>query len=179
VSEFSIRRYRREDREAVERVMEAALRDADAYVEDAPALSDGDILAEYVEAGGDFLVGTVGEEESPTSGGGDVVATAAFRPPAEHTAERADAGPRAAELKRMHVHPAYQRRGFATRLLSEVETRAAGAGFEELVLETTAKQDAAAAFYRGHGFELVGEASVPLNEETITLHYYRKPLGER
>ncbi len=167
MSELTIRRYRREDREAVERVMEAALRDAGAYVEDAPALEDGDIVAEYIEAGGDFLVGTLADE---------LVATAAFRPPAEHTAERAGAGAGAAELKRMHVHPDYQRRGFASRMLSEIETRATEAGFDELVLETTDKQGAAAAFYRKHGFELVGEASVTVDAETFDLHYYRMEL---
>jgi ribosomal protein S18 acetylase RimI-like enzyme len=170
VSEFTIRRYRPADRERVLELMEAALRDAGAFVEDAPALHEGNIAETYFESGGDFLVGVVE---------GTVVAAGAFRPPQGHLAEVLDPKAGTAELKRVHVHPDYQRRGYASRILAALEARAPEAGFDALVLETTDRQAAAAAFYAKHGFERVARDSITVEGETFELHFYRKELDGR
>ncbi|WP_210649272.1 GNAT family N-acetyltransferase [Nocardioides sp. SYSU D00065] len=58
-----------------------------------------------------------------------------------------------AEVKRMYVVPAAQRRGIARRMLAHLETTAAEAGIEALVLETGTKQPEAIALYLSAGYE--------------------------
>lgn len=164
----SIRRYRPStDADRVAEVFERALRDAGAYFEPGGAGDHED--AGEGEAHEDE--GTGGDDEGTTGedGGNDrgdpvvrechaegvflvataddrIVGTAGFRP-------RGDDG---AELKRMHVDPSYQRRGVGSRLLETIESRARGAGYETMVLETSSRQTAAHAFYERHGYEEVG-----------------------
>ncbi len=58
-----------------------------------------------------------------------------------------------AEVKRMYVVPAAQRRGVARRMLAHLEATAAQAGIEAIVLETGAKQPEAIALYTSSGYE--------------------------
>ncbi|NPD03890.1 GNAT family N-acetyltransferase [Nocardioides sp. zg-1308] len=58
-----------------------------------------------------------------------------------------------AEVKRMYVVPAAQRRGLARRMLAHLETTAAASGIEALVLETGLKQPEAIALYLSSGYE--------------------------
>jgi GNAT superfamily N-acetyltransferase len=58
-----------------------------------------------------------------------------------------------AEIKRMYVVPAAQRRGLARRMLAHLEATAAGAGIDALVLETGLKQPEAIELYRSSGYE--------------------------
>ena len=60
-----------------------------------------------------------------------------------------------AEIKRMYVVPAAQRRGVARRMLAHLERTAAAAGIEALVLETGLKQPEAIALYTSSGYEPV------------------------
>lgn len=60
-----------------------------------------------------------------------------------------------AEVKRMYVVPAAQRRGFARRMLAHLEATAAAAGVEVLVLETGIEQPEAIALYLSAGYEPV------------------------
>lgn len=62
---------------------------------------------------------------------------------------------RTAEIKRMYVVPAAQRQGHARRMLAHLETTAAAAGIEALVLETGLKQPEAIALYLACGYEPV------------------------
>ena len=57
-----------------------------------------------------------------------------------------------AEIKRMYVRPQFQRRGLARQLLSHLETTAAAAGFERLILETGLEQPEAITLYRDAGY---------------------------
>lgn len=57
-----------------------------------------------------------------------------------------------AELKRMWTHPAHRRRGFARRMLTELETEAAARGYRRIHLTTGWRQPAAAALYRAAGY---------------------------
>lgn len=59
------------------------------------------------------------------------------------------------ELKRMYVAPAWRRRGVSARILDALETEAAEAGAEILVLETGTAQPEAIAFYESRGYALV------------------------
>ncbi|MBC7630953.1 MAG: GNAT family N-acetyltransferase [Flavobacterium sp.] len=58
-----------------------------------------------------------------------------------------------AEIKRMYVRPAYQRRGLARALLDEIEESAARAGMTRLILETGSPQPEAVQMYRAAGYE--------------------------
>lgn len=57
-----------------------------------------------------------------------------------------------AEVKRMYVSPAVQRRGLAAKILAALEQSAAAAGIERLVLNTGAPQVAAIALYEANGY---------------------------
>ncbi|MDR7252157.1 GNAT superfamily N-acetyltransferase [Nocardioides sp. BE266] len=58
-----------------------------------------------------------------------------------------------AEIKRMYVVPAAQRRGLARQMLAHLESTAAGAGIQALVLETGMKQPEAIELYLSSGYE--------------------------
>ncbi|MDN4171630.1 GNAT family N-acetyltransferase [Nocardioides sp. SOB77] len=99
--------------------------------------------AMFVPPTGSFFVGYVGD---------DPVATGAWR----RSGVEALGTVRTAEVKRMYVVPAAQRRGHARRMLAHLEQTAAAAGFEALVLETGLRQPEAMALYESAGY-----ASVP------------------
>lgn len=162
--DLRIRKYRPADRDRVEAVMERALRDAGAYLEGAP---DDEAPIEAACRGGEFLVGTVD---------GEIVATGAFRRPAEPLTEFVDPGESAAELKRMHVHPAYQRRGYGERLLEELQARARRE-YAALVLLTSDRQTAAQQFYEANGFAEVRREPVAAFGEEFAVVVYRKRLA--
>lgn len=58
-----------------------------------------------------------------------------------------------AEIKRMYVRPAFQRRGLARLILVELERTAAAAGITRLILETGPEQPEGIALYRSAGYE--------------------------
>lgn len=58
-----------------------------------------------------------------------------------------------AEVKRMYVVPSAQRRGLARRMLAHLETTAAEAGVEVIVLETGMRQPEAIALYLSCGYQ--------------------------
>ncbi|HMC38355.1 MAG TPA: GNAT family N-acetyltransferase [Acidimicrobiales bacterium] len=91
---------------------------------------------EFDPPAGCFLVLVDGEVT--TAGGG-------YRAHAEGTCE----------VKRMWTHPAYRRRGLAQRVLTELEVRAAAAGYRRLVLETGPMQPEAAALYQQRGYRRI------------------------
>lgn len=78
------------------------------------------------------------------------------------------------EITDFWMHPAYQRRGLGRLLLGAIETRAIALGFDELRLKTHARNAAAIAFFKAHGFAVswLTVAYVPMldrNVETIGL----------
>lgn len=166
-TDLAIRRYRPDDRERVDAVREAALRDTGAFFEDGPGDAD-DLTAEYLQAGGEFLVGEAN---------GRIVATGAFRPVRGVVTRHLDSfGDETAELKRMHVAPAHQRRGYGRRMLTELQRRARERGYAELVLVTTGPQTAAQRFYEAAGFAEAERERVEFRGEAFDAIVYRKPL---
>ncbi len=103
---FSIRIYRPEDQRAVVKLHEVAMKDTNAFVNN-PIFEEDfkNLEGVYLKTGGEFLVGTIGDE---------IVAMGAFRKISEGVAE----------IKRMRVHPKYQKRGFGQRIYDELEERA-------------------------------------------------------
>ena len=82
---------------------------------------------------------------------GEAVATGAWR-----RSEVSAFGTTAvAEIKRMYVAPHARGTGVARRMLAHLESTAAAAGFEALVLETGLRQPEAMALYETSGYEPV------------------------
>jgi len=96
-----------------------------------------DLRGHYLEAGGCFLVGFLD---------GELVAMGGFVP---H-------GPAEVEIRRMRVHPDFQRRGFGRLLLEELEDRARAAGARTARLDTTTLQTAARRLYERAGYRETG-----------------------
>lgn len=62
---------------------------------------------------------------------------------------------RPAEIKRMYVVPAFQRRGLGRQMLTHLETTARAHGATDLILETGAPQTAAIALYEAAGYSYI------------------------
>ena len=62
-----------------------------------------------------------------------------------------------AEIKRMRVHPDFQRRGFGQVILQRLESRAVELGYTTLYLETTIQQTAAQQLYLKNGYTEIGQ----------------------
>jgi GNAT superfamily N-acetyltransferase len=96
--------------------------------------------ADFEDPLGQFFVGYLD---------GTPVATGAWR----RSSVRALGAEVTAEIKRMYVVPAAQRRGLARRMLAHLEATAAAEGIGALVLETGMKQPEAIALYESAGYE--------------------------
>ena len=128
-----IRRYRSDDREAVWRLHDVAMRGAGIHLGEGHWYDDlHEIENVYLRNGGEFLVGTLGDE---------VVAMGAVK---KTTDDRA-------EIKYMRVDPEFQRRGFGQVILTALEQRAAELGYETLHLDTAVRQKTARRLYESNG----------------------------
>jgi GNAT superfamily N-acetyltransferase len=78
-----------------------------------------------------------------------------------------------AEIKRMYVRPAFQRRGLARLILAELERTAAAAGITRLILETGPEQPEGIALYRSAGYVEV-PAFGYYADEPLSVHLGKK-----
>jgi ribosomal protein S18 acetylase RimI-like enzyme len=139
---LELRRFEAADPRVVRELHDLALTDAGAHLGRGPRDDDLDsIPATYLDDGGEFLVGLCD---------GRLVAMGALR----HITDAV------AELKRMRVHPAYQRRGFGRLMLTRLEDRARELGYRRLRLDTTVMQTAAQRLYRSAGYREVGRGQL-------------------
>ncbi|TDW29033.1 GNAT family N-acetyltransferase [Cryobacterium psychrophilum] len=76
------------------------------------------------------------------------------------------------EVKHLWLQPRTRGRGWGRLLLTELERRAAGFGATEVVLDTNASLESAAALYQRSGY--VGIA--PYNDNPNATNWYRKTL---
>ena len=151
---LDLRRFRPEDRPAVIDLQQIALRDAGAFAGRGAWDADLGEIEEVYLKGGEFVVGFVDER---------LVAMGALKRLA----------PGQAEIKRMQVDPDYQRRGFGKAVLDYLEAAAAGLGISTLVLDTTAVQVAALAFYGKNGYRETGRRL----HSQFELVFFAKQLG--
>jgi len=167
-AELTIRQYEPGDGERIRELDERTLREVNAYVDDPEVVREMhpegketfdedlyDISGKYLDAGGEFLVGLLD---------GEIVAMGALERESDTRAR----------LTRMRVQPGHQRQGFGQAILDALESRAVELGYEELLLDTTARQEAARAFYEANDYaeftrEQWGEFDVRI---------YRKSLGD-
>jgi len=169
-SALAIRRYRPADAGRVRELDAAAMGATDAFADCVPDADPDRISKEYVETGGDFLVGELA---------GRIVAMGAFRPTAGYITEFVDESADAtAEIKRLRVAPAHQRRGYGEALCAALERRARKRGFVDVVLDTNPEQRGARRLYAERGFEEVGHEHVETENESFEAVVYRKSLAE-
>jgi GNAT superfamily N-acetyltransferase len=135
---FELRSFRDGDAEAVWQLHDVALEEAGAHGGRGPWEDDlRDIRATYLDSGGDFLVGLVD---------GELVAMGGLL----------RRSPEKAEIKRMRVHPDFQRRGFGRVLLERLEQRARALCCRVVGLDTTNQQTAARQLYESAGYRETG-----------------------
>lgn len=135
---FELRSFRVEDGEAVWGLHDLALDDAGVHGGRGPWEDDlRDIGGSYVEPGGAFVVAFA---EGKLVGMGGLM---------RRSGEEA-------EVRRMRVHPDFQRRGLGRRILDELEGRARELGFRAIRLDTTEEQVAARRLYEGAGYRETG-----------------------
>ncbi|MDQ6774865.1 MAG: GNAT family N-acetyltransferase [Actinomycetota bacterium] len=145
---------RRRDADAVRELHDLALADGGAHVGSGPWDDDlRSIRRSYLQDGGEFLVGLLN---------GRLVAMGALR----HVTAAV------AEIKRMRVHPRFQRRGFGSTVLARLEDRARQLGDTKLRLDTTIMQTAAQALYAREGYSPVGRGQLA----GVEVIYYEKRL---
>ncbi len=102
-----------------------------------------DIENNYLKEG-DFILGEIDER---------VVAMGAFRKKSDEVAE----------IKRMRVHPDFQKKGFGKTILEQLEKRAKRKGYNKLVLDTSQKWLEAQRFYERNGYKETGRRVFPNN----------------
>jgi ribosomal protein S18 acetylase RimI-like enzyme len=138
----AFRRYLPSDHDAVWELHNLALRKVGALLGDGPWNDDFHHLEDtYIKCGGEFLVGELE---------GRIIVMGALKP----------ISPGLAEVKRMRVHPDFQRRGLGQMMLSMLETRARELGFHRLILDTSTVQKAALNLYRKNGYRETGRRKI-------------------
>jgi GNAT superfamily N-acetyltransferase len=131
---LNVRRYRPSDHVAVWDLHNLALQAVDAHGGNGPWDEDlRSVQDVYLDGPGEFLVGILHEH---------VVAMGALYKVSGEVGE----------IRRMRVHPSFQRHGYGTALLSRLEQRARELRCTRLFLETTSRQKGAQAFYEKNGY---------------------------
>ena len=135
---LAIRQYQPADHDAVVKLHYLALEKAGALIGNGP-WDDSDlnnIPDRYLADRGEFIVGLMDKK---------IVCMGALRKKSETLAE----------IKRMRVHPDYQRRGLGQTVLIELERTARKLGYNEVCLDTTTRQIAAQKLYQKNGYHEV------------------------
>lgn len=96
----------------------------------------------YLDKGGDFLVGT--------NPGETVIVMGGLKKLSEDQAE----------IKRLRVHPAYQKRGYGQLLLTKLEERAAEMGFKQLYLDALTNQHSSHQLFLKNGYKEIGTSTI-------------------
>jgi ribosomal protein S18 acetylase RimI-like enzyme len=151
---FELRRFEDADQQAVWELHNLGLHETGAHLGNGPWDNDlRSIPDSYLYDGGEFLVGVEN---------GRVVAMGALR----HVTDSV------AELKRMRVHPGFQRRGFGRLILAALEDRARELGYTKLTLDTGVVLTAAQRLYEGAGYREVGRGQIA----AVDVIYFEKRL---
>jgi ribosomal protein S18 acetylase RimI-like enzyme len=152
---LQLRRFEDRDARAVRELHNLGPDEAGADLgRDARAADLQSIAATYLGDGGEFLVGVYD---------GRIIAMGALR----HVTDSVG------EVKRMRVHPAFQRRGFARLILTCLEDRARELRYTRLRLDTAVVRTAAQRLYQSAGYREVGRGQLA----GADVVYYEKRLA--
>jgi ribosomal protein S18 acetylase RimI-like enzyme len=152
---LAIRRYEPRDHDAIWQLHRLGVEQTGADLGLGPwdddLRSPAAVAATYLVDGGDFLIGVIGTQP---------IAIGALRPLRGYV-----------EIKRMRVHPEWQRRGYGQSMLERLEARACELGYSLVRLDTTTLQVAAIAMYRKNGYTEIGRRQHgPLEEILFEKH---------
>jgi ribosomal protein S18 acetylase RimI-like enzyme len=130
-----IRQYQPSDKDAIWKLHLQALEPTGAMLPGGPWNDEdlNDVQGEYINNDGDFLLGMLDNR---------IVCMGALKKKTKLVAE----------IKRMRVHPDYQRKGLGQMMLDKLEERARQLGYKELHLDTTTKQIPAQKLYEKNGY---------------------------
>jgi len=134
---FAIRRFQPEDAECIWNLHRAALAGTGAEAYEKVWLDLRDIQANFLAKDGEFLIGLVRDE---------LVAMGGVVPMSTESVE----------VKRMRVHPQWQRRGFGAAILRALEEYSLRRGHSLAHLETTEIQATDLFLYKSQGYTEVG-----------------------
>ena len=149
-----IRQYETADKDAVWELHRLALEPTGAMLLGPWNDDFKNIPAHYPHKEGGLLVGLIN---------GRIVCMGALRKKSKEMGE----------IKRMRVHPDYQRRGCGQTILTNLETRARELGYKKLCLDTTTKQLPAQRFYKKNGYREVSRTFYA----GLEIIYFEKKLG--
>lgn len=153
---LAVRLYGEKDHDAVWELHNLALVDTEAHAGNGPWDDDLHHIEDvYLGNGGTFLVGEIDDR---------IVAMGAVR---RTTSERA-------EIKRMRVHPDFQRKGYGRTILGQLEQFAWKKGYQALHLDTTVKQVGAQRLYEKFGYKQTGREEW----KKFTLLFYEKSRSD-
>ena len=151
---LTIRSYQPSDHAAVCELHKTALLAAGAFSNSAGDPDLNQIEAVYLNNGGVFLVGTLQDR---------IIAMGALR---RTTPDRA-------EIRRMRVHPDFQRHGFGQAIYTALEKRARELGYSVLHLDTAVVLVGAQHFYAKNGFKEVRRGKL----FGLDCIFYEKQIG--
>ncbi|MBW7475175.1 GNAT family N-acetyltransferase [Paenibacillus oenotherae] len=152
---FNIRQYSTVDHEDVWRVhllviSEAGVEPTHQHYHDIFHINE-----QYLNSGGEFLVGTGVD--------GTVVAMGGLK----------RLGGDRAEIKRLRVHPSYQKLGYGQQLLTQLEQRAVELGFRSIYLDTLTNQTGAQKLFLNNGYAPIGSANI----DGFDVNLFEKTIG--
>ena len=154
MAELNVRRYNKPDQETVRDLYIMGLKQNNAYIGGDWDNDLGNIEEVYLK-NGDFIVGELNNK---------IVAMGAFKKISDNRAE----------IKRIRIHPDYQRKGFGQTILDELEKRASKLGYKILQLDTTDKQIPAQKFFEKNDY--VKTKTERLEKHGLDIIYYEKRL---
>ena len=168
----TVRRYRLGDRNDVWGVHDASLRDSAIAFSPEYNRYLRHIPRAFLDVGGEFLVAAAADPDG-TASGSHVVGIGGYQPLSHLVDSGSDDFPAEAEpvdstvrVRSVAVLPEHQSSGVGTELVSELERRAADAGFGRTILKTTESLVGARRFYESLGYESAGEADPDGSAET-------------
>lgn len=168
MTEFTVRRYRPADRDAVLDLHRTVPTETPEHVPDEQPSDLANVEEYYLDAGGEFLVGTVADE---------VVGTIAYGALSEwRTGGGQDAPDRRTEIRRCRVAPDRRREGYGTQLYDRLEDRARQTEVDRLVLDVGVENEPARRFFEAQDFEYVDDRTVEIEGNPLRLALYHKEL---
>lgn len=127
MADFVIRRYKSPDKEKVKDLYKLASIHSETGYNSGPWEADFDDIDGHYFNGGEFLVGLVNNE---------IVAIGGYRKIADGIGQ----------IRRMRVHPAYRRKGYAQQIIQKLEKEAKEYKISELKFKTSKQQKMAQTF---------------------------------
>ena len=146
MNDIELRDYEQGDQDAVWQLHVDGLKQTNSFVED-PTLDED--LNRVVDVYREFLIATIGNE---------IVGMGALREVDSQTAE----------IKRMRVTPAQQRKGIGSQIIDRLLSSAKQLGYEKVILDTSENQEGAQHLYEKKGFT---ESKRSMRGELENIHY--------